>query len=214
MKIDQNKVLEMEHVSKPGAVGDSMAETGRLEHLDYLLRNNDRNLDLSFFRTEKGYIRHTDIPEDWKETDSTSDQCLPWYLACINTHNDLAKEMKQRIKRDRYRTGNGDLINPMFFAILIENRFLLSLFVALQALLFKVIYRWNDEKNKFEESEGSTCDYINWIHCAIYTYPIVRNMVSKTILKEKVKSYYAIEPNCLWLIELYNRVIDEKWNKN
>ena len=217
MRVDQYKTLVMEHVGYPGNIGDSCAETSRRVHQKRWLLDNPEPLDITQFITEKGFVRHPTAPEkddkgeSWREDDFTSDQGLPLFLAALCTLPLTAQTVKRTIIDAGWRTGNGDLIHPIFYAILKDNKFLINLFTVAQALLFRFVWRWNDEKNKFEETEESSCDYINYIHYALYASEWARNRVSKERLKEKVAHYYKVEPNCKWLVDDYNRLIDMYW---
>lgn len=216
MKIDSYNTLVMEHVSWPGNIGDSCAETSRYLHLLHVLNRQLIKLDLNQFVTNLGFVRHPTAPakddngDSWREDDFSSDQGLPLFLAAKCSNLGLANIIKDRIKENKYRTGNGDLIAPMFYSLMYCN-WLTSIFVLFQALLFKLPFRWSDSENKFEEMEESSADYLNWIHTAIYAPKWIRKLISKNILKQKVREYYLPEPNVKFLINLYDEVIDKYW---
>jgi len=208
MKIDKYGCIVMEQNPEgdPGNLGDSCAETGRYQHLCRQLGETDFTIYLGRFITDAGILRHPDSP--WREDDTSSDQVLPLYLG----GTDLTKaRVKIILQRAGYRTGNGDFINPKLFALIKDNTFLLNISLAAQAAIFKLPYRWNDEKKWFESTEGSSADYLNFIHAALYASSWVRRLVSKEKLIERVQHYYRVEPNSAWVVDLYKRVIQEKW---
>jgi hypothetical protein len=108
-------------------------------------------------------------------------------------------------------TGNGDLLTPAYYAIVIGSKWKLNIALAVQALLFKFPWRWSDEKKKLERSKGSSCDWLNFFHAAKCASPWVLKLVSKETLYNKIKAYYLegsdFEPNAEWLVELYRKAI-------
>lgn len=201
MKIDELGCLVMEGSSPEGNLGDSCAETARLFLLN---KNNPYFLDLQRFRTMKGYVRHPNAI--WREDDFSSDQALPLFLA-MNPY--LSHEMFLRIVEAGYKTGNGTYVSPGFYALLKGNQWLINMTLWIQTLIFKFPWRWSDERKWFEKSEGSSGDYLNWIHASQYAFPWVRNLIKKETLKQKVRDYYKPEPNSAWLINLYDEFINE-----
>jgi hypothetical protein len=203
MKIDEFGCLVMEHSSPEGNLGDSCAETGRLEHMLMVL-GEPSQCSMFPFLTDKGYVRHPNAI--WREDDFSSDQALPFYL--VTKNRPLGIQMHQRIQAAGWKTGNGTFVSPGFYALLKDSQFLINQTLAAQALIFKFPWRWSDSKKWFEKSEGSSADYLNWIHAAAYAYPWVRNMIPKQRLKDKVIDYYDSEPYSIWVVELYERFID------
>lgn len=223
MIIDKLGCVIMEHSSFYGSRGDAMAESSRYCHLKMLLGQYEvlNEIDLNVFRTELGYIRHPEVPEDWKEKDSSSDQCLPWYLAVRKAGMfKEVLEMEDRIKSNWYRTGNGDLITPGLFAELKDSQVLRTTLLLGQQLIFKLPARWNDEKQGFEANENSVCDYLNYIHLAVYAPKWVRDMgPSPQKLYDAVCKYYEPEINLsasfgleMDIIELYRQVLEKYWS--
>lgn len=209
MKYDDYSCIIMEHVGFPGNVGDSCAETSRYKNL-LMYTGRPQHLEpLQQFITDKGYVRHPDSP--WREDDFSSDQALPLYLALkkFKHVSPAAEQMKARIKDAGWKTGNGDFISPLFYALLVENKTLLFIALMTQALLFKFPWRWNDEKHWFESTKGSSCDYLNWFHAAleIDSSKWRRRMISDDKLIEMVKHYYAGEPRSDWVVNQYIEAI-------
>lgn len=211
MKIDEFKTVKFEQTGYPGNIGDSCAETSRLSHLRQLLGLSTNDLALSPFVSTTGFLRHPTAPEGWRENDFTSDQGLPLFVASRGTDPSIAELLQSRIKAAGYRTGNGDLVNPMFFGLLTDRMWLVNAATAVQAVLFKLPYRWNEAHKTIEKMEGSSADYLNWIHGAVYAKPWARKLVSKETLKAKIRNYYAVEPNSEELINLYDQVIERYW---
>ncbi len=208
MKLDDYKTMVMEQCPWPGNIGDSCAETSRYAHLKLLLGDDIDDVNLNCFVTTRGYIRHPTAPDAWRERDFSSDQALPLFLAFSLFDAKQAQKMKYRMEDYKWRTGNGNLVSPLLYALLNESQFLLKLFVVIQALLFAFPTRWSDSKNQFESSIDSSCDYINYIHCTVKV-PRHYQLVHLDFLKEKVRQYYHNEPNSEFLIELYDKVIDK-----
>lgn len=231
MKIDEYGCLVVEHVPWPGSIGDSCAESARYEHLKMLLGDYVHTCNLERFVTPLGYLRHPTAPEtgaelpngevlkeSWRESDMSTDQALPLYLAWRRgTNYTRTSQMERRIKSNGYRTGNGDYISPGFYAELKDSQILRSLFLLIQILFFKLPYRWNDEKRTLELTTGSVADYLNYIHCAVYAPKWVRRIgPSKNVLYKAVTTYYQPElalpetQPCLVckIIDLYDQVIE------
>lgn len=204
-----NGAIELEQVDRPGSLGDSCAETARYAHLRMLLGNYEQDYNLHQFVTPFGYIRHPLVPEDWRESDFSSDQALPLYLA-FRRSADAARlnEMEHRLRSLGYRTGNGDLISPGLFAEAFAN-WLRTPLLLLQLALFKLPYRWNDEKRAFEATTGSSADYINFVHVAVYAPAWLRKRLNSKLIFEKVCHYYAPEPHSANIKNLYFNVISE-----
>ncbi len=224
MFIDNYKTVVMQENGYPGNIGDSCAETGRVVHLKALLKDGTVQYDLYAFIIPEGFTRHPTAPEkgalepkadgspsdSWRNPSMTTDQMLPLYVA---GDAGLKNLIKLRIEADGWRTGNGDLVSPVFYAILKEWYWLVDLSTIAQALAFKLPYRWNEARwkrgeNPFESNTESSGDYLNYIHAAIYANKYARKFVSKETLKAKVRHYYRNEPNHDELIALYDQVID------
>jgi hypothetical protein len=208
MYIDNFKTVVLEQCTWPGSIGDSMAETARLSILlDFLGLPND--LGLSAFITPTGYVRHPTAPEhdekgeSWRETDMVSDQCLPWFVAEGAMRKD---EMRERIKANGWRTGNGDPVSPIFWAELKGYTWLRVIFLLIQLLLFNLAFRWSDANNAFEETSDSSCDYLNFIIVSLYAPKWFRKLCPEETLKQKVRSYYATEPSH-FVVSLYEQVL-------
>lgn len=188
-----NGAIELEQCERPGSIGDSCAETSRYAHLKMLLGDYVTDYSLMQFVTPLGYIRHPDVPEDWKEKDFSNDQALPLFLAFRRSVSFQALEMKNRLK---WRVGNGDLISPGLFAELHDSQFLRTTCLLAQLALWKLPWRYNEAKNKFEANENSSADYLNFIHVAVYAPRWLRRRLDPGNLILKVCDYYLPEPNC------------------
>ena len=217
MIIDYFKTLVMEHCGYPGNIGDSCAETSRAKHLRSLLGENNSALELSPFVSDTGFLRHPNAPErddkgvSWRETDFSSDQALPLFVASKKCNPEIAQLMLTRLKANWYKTGNGDFVHPIFLGLLLNKSWIINICILGQGLLFKMPWRWNEAYNRFEEMKESSADYLNYIHAGVYSNKLCRKLISKSTLKAKVRDYYKVEPNCEWLIDLYDRVIDKYW---
>lgn len=215
MKIDAYKTIVMEHVSYPGNIGDSCAETGRYKHLKQLLGLSSNEVNLTPFITSEGFIRHPTAPssdgtgQSWRESHFSGDQALPLFVAAKRDNDPIANILKVRLKANWYRTGDGNLIHPGLYALLTGNRTLLTIAVVVQALIFKIPFRWSDAYKKFEDNSDSSADHLNYIHSAVYVPKLFRKLVPKQVLKDKIRNYYQVEPNVQFLIDLYDQVIDK-----
>jgi len=206
MKLGEYHELISETSDFPGSIGDSCANTARQFLLFHHLNSSDRASfipALVRFRTPAGYVRHWTAPLEWREYDMSTDQSLPLYLAYKECAPYLASEMKQRIFDKGWTTGNGDFISPGFFAELYDSQVLRTLFLLVQILLFKLPYRWNDERKWFEATGGSSADYLNFLFVAIKAPYWVRRLIKKEVLKKKIYEYFATEPNNTWVVHNY-----------
>ncbi len=212
MRIDQYLTLVMEQCGYPGNIGDSCAETSRYVHLQ-CLNGLIPSLNLKQFITPLGYIRHPDAPaqdannQSWRESDFSSDQGLPLLLALQKTRSIKSEDMRDWFRDHGWKTGNGDFVSPSFLAVIKRWQWLLNLCILVQGILFRLPYRWSESENKFEEMKESSADYLNYIHLANYVPKSLR-LISAETLKIKVREYYKPEPNSDFIIDLYDKVID------
>ncbi len=208
MHYDELGLIVSDTSGVPSCYGDSAAETSREERLKQILGLQSTAYRLAHFRTATGYVRHPSpaMPKDWRETDFSSDQAFPLYLALRHAGLQMADEMKERIKLIGGRTGNGDPIAPFLWAALIDSKLLMSFFCIVSALFFCVPFRWSDSKNWFESSADATGDYLNYFHALPYCYWWARWIRGKTILA-KVTAYYKNESNTEELLGLYAQAI-------
>jgi hypothetical protein len=219
MKQLADGTLERESGVRPGSIGDSMADTSRMVHLIGLTLNldledmQDYTKILLNFRTAKGYVRHPDAPavdavgDSWREDDTPTDQCMPWFLGIPDKY--AAAEMKQRIKANWWRTGDNNFVSPVFFALLTSSKIMLSIFLFIQSLFFFMPLRWSDAKKKFETTADMSCDYLNWMHAAVYGYSWGSCLISSKRMMDRVKHYHKDEPNSQWIVNLYQPVADK-----
>ncbi len=115
--------------------------------------------------------------------------------------------MSRRIASNGWRTGNGDLVSLIFFAILADCTWLLNLALVGQLGIFKLPIRWSDSKHNLELSANSSADVLNWFHASIQASPWVRKLVSASWLMGKIKDYFKDEPNNQWVIDSYEQVV-------
>lgn len=215
MKIENGEVIsEIWPQNNMANYGNAMAETGRYAHLVmWASRIYLAPIDLLGFRDSHSYVE-SNSPYCSSTWFVSSDQCIPWYLAVRRSSLWLGPEMEQRIKDSGYETDDGNLITPTFFALLTQSNILLNICIFIQALLFKLPYRWDDGQKKFISTKNATADYLNWFHCALYCTKWVRNCVSKDTLMSKITQYYLPtdggrqEPDVEWLLDLYKEVIN------
>lgn len=201
MKFDKYHTIEMEQCGAPGNTGDSMAETSRVAKISAIGPPPWHRPDLMAFVTERGFIRHPDSP--WREDDMTSDQMVPFYLASRERFPNLKKLIESRLKAAGWRTGNGDLISPVFWSILKRKRTMTVFCLWTQAKLFKFPWRWSDSKKWFEKTEGSSGDYLNWFIIALLVPKEAKKYIKREVLWQKIQDYYKPEPNCEWVLDLY-----------
>lgn len=213
MKLENGELIsEIWPDGHPANYGNSMAESSRYVHLCIWLYTEASRppykanlpIELLVFRTSETYIQSAspNCPKDWLVS---SDQCIVWHLIM------RSKEMEDRIKSAGWRTPDGNLVSPMFYAVLTRNKFLLNLFVGLQALIFKFPWRWNDGYKRIEHSSESSADYLNWLHCALYCSKWIRRLVNIKTMEEKIENYYKPEPNSDWLVNLYKELINNQY---
>lgn len=189
--------------------GDSMANTSRLFHL-YDILCKPRDPVMSHFISPTGYLRHPSdqMPLDWRESDSSTDQCLPFYIAAETT---LQKQMFERIKSWHWRTGNGDLVSPTFYGILAKSKWITDISLAGQALISCAPIRWNDEKKRLTWEPNASGDLLNWFHAAAYTKSWALKLISRERFMSAVGRYFQNEPNSQWLVDLYIEAARRVW---
>lgn len=240
MKIDALGLIELEKdpEGSPGRIGDSCAETFRYYHLKFFvdhinhLNTSEYEKDrenvakaYTILKTPTGYLRHPNVPLDWREKDFAADQGIPMYL-CLWAY-DLpfqGSEMESHFQEAGWRTGNGDLLPPTFFVARERSRtrpfvsWDLSLWG--QALAFRYLpFRWSDDKNKkwyerIERTSASSADWLNFLHLLIqceyrgHTWASRRakNTLSVERFINKIVAYYQDEPNN-WAVGLYVQAI-------
>lgn len=220
MKIERGTVV-FEQCGFPGNVGDSCAESARYNNLCAKLKLPPP-CDLSLFFTNElgGLIRHPSLENyrdekgnSWAEDDFSSDQGLPLLIACKNQVSawHLIPKIKERIAFTNYHTGNGDIVNAPFLAELKDWNWLTTACVWGQARLFSLPFRWNEAKNKFEENEESSADYLNFFHLGLEAPQAVRRLVPMEKLFNKILDYYEPEPNSKTLLDLYHAALIQLW---
>ena len=186
MKIDEYGCVVMEKDGTPGDLGDSCAESSRLDIIAPVHRHK---LDLNAFVTANGFVRHPKSP--WREDDFSNDQALPLILA------DYIRGAWWKIP------GTNTIASPGVWAAVRGNWKLLALTVKMQNLLFALPYRWSDSKKWFERTSGSSADYLNYFVSIVFLRRrgITVKMRPETL--DKVRSYYANEPRSDWIVEAY-----------
>lgn len=212
MKVDEYGCLITEHDTDPdGARGDSCSETSRLWHIQYRLNliGVNQSVNLSPFQTPYGFVRHP--LSKWREDDFSSDQALPLFICYRIRPSPEQAFMFDVIKSNWFRTGNNNLVAPVLLGFLMNWLWFVNICVFVQALIFKLPYRWSDSTKWFEKTDDVSGDYLNFIHCAFYCSPWVREMIPKSVLKAKVWAYYLPEPNSHWLVELYYEFLERYW---
>lgn len=211
MKVDQYNVLIIEKDGPPGDLGDSCAETGRYTTMSLLVNfyPYGKRLNLLTFITSKGFIRHPDVPDDWKENDFTSDQGVNLLQALQLTNSYAFAEVSRRMK---WRTAPSKISLPAVMATSRKMYRTLNWINAIQGLIFKLPLRWSDAKGWFDKSHDSSADYLNWIVTAAFlklngVKPILN--VKRDVLVEKITSYHANQQNTSGILELYALVIED-----
>lgn len=204
-------ISEKDPVGDPGRLGDSCHNTSRLAHLQaILLENLEANAKakdvLKLFRTDKGYIRHWLVPDDWKETDTPNDLLIPLLIAFESLQMfDYAEELRLRVKAAGWRCGNGDLANPILIGLIKKSKWVLNEALVGHALLSYNPIRWSDEKKRLTWEPNSSADFLNWAHACWHIDSWAFRLVSHERFMKKIRGYFAVEPNSDWLVELYER---------
>jgi hypothetical protein len=190
-----NGMIEMEKDGWPGSVGDSMAETSRLDILAPKFATN-----LAAFQTAGGFLRHPTLlgyvgehGDSWGIDDTSSDQLLPFVLA-LNLSASWFKI-----------PGTKTICSPgLFFAVRGMWRSF-AWTVRAQNLIFALPYRWSDSKKWFEKSSGSSADYLNYFVSIVFLRRMGIWIDPRPETEEKIRSYYASEPNSAWLLDEYRK---------
>jgi hypothetical protein len=191
MKIDEHMTVIMEKDGWPGDVGDSCAETARLAILspDYFAPVLSPNQFIGI----GGFLRHPTAPEGWRESDFSNDQLLPLILAT-------------GLRGEWWKIpGTKTIVSPgVWFAARASWRGLAET-VRLQNTLFAMPYRWSDSKKWFERSSGSSADYLNYFVSIVFLRRMGIWIEPRPETEEKIRSYYANEPNSAWLLDEYRK---------
>lgn len=208
MKVDHHNVLILEEVGLPGDLGDSCAETGRYTVLSNLVGYFPYGKDLSleaFIGRDNGFVRHPDVPESWKEKDFTSDQGINLiYAYDIQGPANVTYAVKYQM---RWFTAKYNKISlPSVMAASRGMLRTLNVLNAVQGLIFRIPFRWSDSKRKFEKSNDSSADYLNWIVTCAYLKlkgrdPIMN--VDQSVVEEKIRNYHANQNNVAEMLALY-----------
>lgn len=210
MKFDEYGCLVMEKDGMPGDLGDSCAETCR-----YVILKGSAiypvTVTFSNFSTPLGFVRHPDAPNDWRENDFASDQCLPLLMA-----TDLFDGVDFSIFSDRIKhtwaTAPGKVASPGVMCVTCQWLHLFGFLLFIQFLIFKIPWRWSDDKRikswwKLVSSDGESADWLNYYTSFVYlaskgiTWP--QAFLDKTKAMTKVRSYYANQPDSDWVVTNY-----------
>jgi hypothetical protein len=204
MKIDNYRLVVLDQCGAPGNLGDSASETARLINLEGLLGLKSI-AKIDYLITEKGYVRHPEVPDNWKEQDFSNDQAQVLFMVM---NKDQKAQFIDRLYKAKFRLGNSDFVSPFLIAEIYDSQFLRTLFLLIQLLIFFIPFRWSDRWNRFEPSTDSSADYLNFTHIAFKSPKWFRRLVSKQKLKDKIAHYYSPEPDA-FVVDLYNQAIDK-----
>jgi len=239
MKRDKYGLLIREKYSPefhPGNLGDSLAETCRLHILNnqYLHTGSLDAFKLNAKSYVSSYAEGTSLLEcDVRDfgfiawcrhplasvwgVDISNDQVLPMLVAYF------ASNSKTAPKRARWLLpGTSVLVSPGVWCVYRGHWKLLNFVNIIQGLLFLFPWRWSDDekfKGKFwkvERSNGKVQDYLNYL-CVFIALKQSGKWATLITSKEKclaaVKKYYLegedAEPNSQWLVDLYERALNE-----
>lgn len=210
MRIDEHNVLIIEKDGPPGDLGDSCAETGRFVVLsNYVVGRFEAttlNLD-AFIGRNGGFVRHPDVPEDWKEKDFTSDQGINLLMAYYVMSMGIGGGFNYCASNMKWFTAKYNKISsPGVMALARKKLHILNWINALQGLVFRLPLRWSDAKGWFDKSHDSSADYLNWIVVAAFldsvgVKPILN--VDRRELESKILSYYSNQQNTKLVTDLY-----------
>lgn len=227
MKIDLYGCMIMEETEDPGNLGDSCAETSRFAILCAFVDydgNLLRQIRLASFVTNEGFLRHPNAPDgpprskdSWREVDASSDQVLPLYFAAWYSRPSVERQIRERICETMK-------VNPTTYAsvgLYCVCKGWMQLFqwsMVIQALLFKIPFRWDDSVAGFRSSKGSSADYLNFFMCMAFLHlrkqrswanAVIKLLIKKETILEMIRHYYRNEPHSDWLVEMYEHAIGE-----
>lgn len=239
MLIDKYRsiVLEQNPIGDPGRFGEGMAETGRWQHLEIF---NKPDLIKEPFEVERvartyrafkvtgGYVRHP--LSIWRENETSGDQLKPIYLM-VNAWglHEERLEIERHLESNFYRTGDGNLIHPSFWAAIkrangLQNNFYDLAILGQVKLMQNLAYRWNDEQWKrrewpLEKTESSSADYLNLLHLIVQSEMFgstwssrkAKSLIDPKVMMSKIESYYAVEPNA-FVLPLYAQAVKKIWS--
>lgn len=215
MKFDTLGLILSETSPPPGCYGDSMAETARYVNIHTFLGYAVEIEHLKQFETETGYVRHPLSP--WREDDMVTDQLMPYFIAA---RFGLKNRVYEHIDDAGFRTGNGDLVSPLFYAILTESPKLAAFALLAQWAIFRIPFRWSDSKKRFESNADSSADYLNWLqglmwlhYKDLYLPKYVVYWTNGDKIVERIRHYYQDEPNSEYLVRRYVHVVEAIYAK-
>lgn len=192
----------------PGNLGDSSAETSR----HAVLSDRSDATVLAKFVSTHGFLRHPDAPygpprslSSWRESDASSDQVFPLLMACDENPSAylVAEDIRQKLKKS-WRVAPGQIAAPVLMALVYRQYWLMKRLTDIQTLIFKVPWRWSDSKKRFERTETSSADFLNYF---VSIYHLSKRGIKvecdTELILRKVESYYAGEPESKWIVDLY-----------
>lgn len=232
MKVDLYGCLVREKYEPglhPGNLGDSMAETYRRIILDPSAEwVSDSYFWLSLYFDGAGrvsndavaYTRHPELML-WGN-DVSSDQVLPMKLAILVRDFNSVERDNCLFLPNGSMDKDPSLISPGLWCVYRKHFKTLNVFNIIQGLLLLFPWRWSDDEKhrekfwKVERSSGKVQDYLNFvcIYIALKRMGLWATMpLSTERCMKAVKKYYLegedFEPNSQWIVDLYQRALDE-----
>jgi hypothetical protein len=191
----------------PGSHGDSCANTCRHAILD-----GHEVLASPFeFMAAGGYQRHPELKDTWGAWDFSNDQALPLLIRVLRIakHNFILDDFKWKIPASK------TWVSPGVWCLARGWIFLFGLVTLAQCFLFKIPWRWDDEKQRIARSEGHSADYLNMVVSLKFLrergyWWIARlcwRVLDPWLVGGKVYDYFKPEPNCYWHRDLFLKEI-------
>lgn len=181
----------------PGRYGDSCFDSSAFGLSWFRIKKNVHPMidENQFFLSTGQPIRHPF--SIWPE--STQDQELPLFLYVRELGQfDRCHTMRELVRARGWRTSNGKMITPAYYAELNSIAWLRCLCQFVQVIFFWFPFYWND--GKFQKGEWPignnwkrTDGYLQWKLIAHLTPWPFNSLVRKKTLREKIAGYYEPE---------------------
>lgn len=219
MKFDSYGILVREKPREPrheiANLGDACADTCRA----YILGARPNNLYpvIRFTDEWQGFLRHPSLrnTKDWDAKSFTNDQLVPLIMA--QYLQDPAWVRPDLFVSCGFIRGTWKLAQPMVYALLYKQWWLVDKLNQLQGWLLTRSFRWSDDAHEgigFKSSSGKVQDYPTMICTTVF----LNEMGYKAVLPRPQDECLAailkyrhdpadFEPNAEWEIDLYKKAL-------
>jgi hypothetical protein len=218
MRFDSYGILVREKPREPGHeianLGDGCADTCRA----YILEVNHKGLHpvMRFTDEWQGFLRHPELKgiKDWDKKSFTNDQLVPLIMAQYLQHPAWVRS--DLFVSCGFIRGTWKLAQPMVYALLYKQWWLVDRLNRLQGWFLTLPFRWSDRAQDvgFESIKGQVQDYPTMICTTVFlnkigykaVLPRPQDECLAAILKYR-HDPADFEPNAEWEIDLYKKAL-------